>query len=110
MAEKLTTPPVGETRVETGWVGSVVVDGPSTVAGVVVVQIGLTSAAVGAAGLPAICGGEAVAWAVPSTVAPAITAVARAMLPIAFPRLSALPFSKSPARFIRSRSADRLVT
>ena len=56
MAAKLATPPDGVTTVETGDVGSAVEAGPSTLAGVVVVQIGLTSAAVGAAGLPGICG------------------------------------------------------
>ncbi len=56
MAAKLTTPPDGVVTVDTGDVGRVVAAGPSTVAGSVVVQIGLTSAAVGAAGDPAIWG------------------------------------------------------
>ena len=52
MAAKLPTPPGGVTTVEIGSLGRSAAAGPSTLAGVAVVQIGLTSAAVGAAGLP----------------------------------------------------------
>jgi len=86
--------------VDTGLDGRVVVDGPSTVAGVVVVQIGLTSEAVGAAGLPAICGGWAAAWAVPKKVAPPMSAATRTAAPSVPPRAQPLFPALVPARSI----------
>ena len=55
VAAKLTTPPEGVVTVETGDCGNTGA-GPSAVDGLVVVHTGLTSAAVGAGGLPGIWG------------------------------------------------------
>lgn len=55
---KLTTPAAGVTTDETGLDGRAVA-GPSTEAGFVVWHTGLISEAVGAAGLPGICGDPA---------------------------------------------------
>ena len=110
VAVKFATPPDGVTSVETGVDGSDAVAGPSTVAGVVVVQTGLISDAVGAATLPAICGGPAVASAVPSTVAPPPRRRGARSEPMA-PARPRLPLSDAvPARSIRCRSAERSVT
>ena len=72
---------------DTGFDGSDVDDGPSTLAGVVVVHSGLTSEAVGAAGLPAIW--EPAALAIRGTTAMARdatrTSVAAAIASKAFP-------------------------
>ncbi|MGA2837914.1 MAG: hypothetical protein ABSF84_15075 [Acidimicrobiales bacterium] len=73
---KLSTPPVGVTTVETGFDGRLTA-GPRTEAGVAVVHTGLISEAVGAAGLPGISGGGAVACAVPVMLTPTVRAVRR---------------------------------
>ena len=73
---KLSTPPVGVTTVVTGLDGRLVDVGPRTDAGFVVVHIGEISEAEGAAGLPAICGAEAVARDGPRDDIPATTATA----------------------------------
>ena len=80
MAVKLSTPPDGVTSLETGLAGTVV-DGPRTVDGVVVVHTGLISDAVGAAGLPGICGDGPLAWAGLPSVTPTVSAVTTATTP-----------------------------
>ena len=54
MAVKSSTPPLGMTTVVVGLAGRLVA-GPKTDAGVVVLHMGVISAAVGAAGLPGSC-------------------------------------------------------
>ena len=60
--------------------------GPRTVEGVVVLHSCVMSEVVGAAGLPAICGGGAVACAVPLMLTPTVSAVTR----VATPRITPL--------------------
>lgn len=84
-----------------GLPGSVVA-GPRVVAGLVVVHTGLISEAVGAAGLPAICGVGAVAWAEPLKLTPTVTEATRVTAPITPSRTIALALGMAPARSMPS--------
>jgi hypothetical protein len=91
------TPPAGVTSFETGFAGRLA-DGPSALAGVVVVQIGLTSAAVGAAGPPGIWGEGLDAWAGTATGTPTAMMAATDAIPRTVPRLARTNTAKAPAR------------
>jgi hypothetical protein len=101
VAAKLLTPPAGVTNLDTGLAG-VLLDGPSTLEGVVVVHTGLISDAVGAAGLPGIWGGRATARAGFSKANPAASTMIMAATARVAPRFAPASCAVAPTRSIES--------